>query len=62
MIEPASNEEVHRELVSRIVSEGSDGLKAFFCATFTGDMRTRAGRESITIKINTTRILPVETW
>ena len=62
MIEPACNEEVHRELVNKTVSEGCDGLKAFFYATFSGPIRTMAGKESITIQINTTRILPVETW
>ena len=62
MIEPGNNEEVHRELVSRTISEGCDGLKAFYYATFSGGSRTRAGREIVTIKINTSRVLPVDTW
>ena len=62
MIESANNEEVHRQLVSRTISEGCDGLKAFYCATFSGDLRTKAGTEMMTIKINTSRVLPVETW
>ena len=62
MIEPANNEEVHRQLVTRTISEGCDGLKAFYYATFSGDIRKKARRESITIKINTSRVLPVETW
>ena len=62
MIEPVNNEEVHRQLVSRTISEGCDGLKAFYYATFSGENKTRAGRETITVKINTSRVLPVETW
>ena len=62
MIESANNEEVHRQLVSRTISEGCDGLKAFYCATFSGENKAGAGREIITIKINTSRVLLAETW
>ena len=62
MIEPANNEEVHRQLVTRTISEGCDGLKAFYYATFSGGSKTRAGTEMITIKINTSRVLLAETW
>ena len=63
MIELGKNEEVHRQLVSRTISEGCDGNKAFFYSTFSGEKsRKRDGREIITIKINTARVLPVETW
>ena len=62
MVEPANNEEVHKQLLSKTISEGCDGLKAFYYATFSGESKTRAGKEMITIKINTSRVLPVETW
>ena len=64
MIESAKNEEVHRQLVSRTISQGCGGLKAFYYATFSGsgEDKTRAGKEIITIKINTSRVLLAETW
>ena len=62
MIKSANNEEVHRQLVSRTISEGCDGLKAFYYAIFSGESKTRAGTEMITIKINTSRVLLAETW
>ena len=62
MIQSANNEEVHRLLVSRTISEGCDGIKAFFYATFSGESKNKNGREIITIKINTSRVLLAETW
>ena len=62
MIEAENNPSVHRQLVNKIVSEGYDGAKAFYCATFSGESETEKDRETIRLKINTSRVLPVETW
>ena len=61
-VDAAENQDVHPELVRRTMTEGCNGLKAFFCATFSGQTQSQRDLEQINIKINTTRVLPVETW
>ena len=61
-VNAAENQDVHRELVTRTMTEGCNGLKAFFCAKFSGQTQSQRDLEQINIKINTTRVLPVETW